>query len=434
MSTRAADLAYALGLPPTRAIRYLQGKGLRISGSWRDVRDAEHARAFTVANVAKADVLADIHTELLRTLRRGGTLAQFKADLIPRLQARGWWGHDYTAEQLQRAGRIDAATGEVRKGLNAFRLKTIFQTNMQSAYMAGRYRELKEQASTRPYWQYVAVLDARTRPSHEALHGKVFRWDDPIWKAIFPPNGYNCRCSVRALSERDLQRRGLAVSRSEGLLSQVQVPQRGGSSITVTRYDEGVPGGIVFQPDPGFDSNPGIRFPALDAAQRRPIRALDGQLDWRDLGLAQLQDIPDSQKPPAPALLPKAASRAAAAQLVRSVLGLAEQPSRLVDTPVGQVLLRADYIDHVTAKEADARERFAHYILPTLTDPYEVWLTMFDDGRPRLRYIGLYRASRYDVLVVARVNADGSIFWNLMHAQARSLNRQRKGKRLWSRE
>lgn len=433
MSVDAADIRYALDLPPTRAIRYLQSKGLRITGSAQDMLNEQHGKDFTVANVLKADVLADIQTELLRSLRNGTTFEDWKKQIIPRLQARGWWGYDYSAEQLQRAGRIHAETGEIRKGLNAWRLKTIFQTNMQSAYMAGRWRELSEQTGTRPYWQYVAVRDAQTRPSHEALHGKVFRWDDPIWKVIWPPNGYNCRCSVRALSERDLQRRGLTVSSSEGLLSQVQVPQRDGSLITVTRYDDGLPGGIRFQPDAGFDSNPGVRFPALDPAVRRPIREIEGQIDYTDLALPQLQQVPDSLKLPAPAMLPTAHDRHAAADLVRTVLGLATQATRLVETPVGDVLLRAEYIDHVVEKQADARERFANYILPTLQNPYEVWLTMYDDGRPRKRYIGLYHTSKYDMLVVARVNTDGSLFWNLVHATAKRLNKLRVGKLLWGR-
>ena len=431
MSVQAPVLAHAFGLPPTRAIRYLQSKGLRVTGSWTEMRDEAHARDFTVANVLKSDVLADIHTELLRTMREGGTLQQFKDQLIPRLKAKGWLGRNYTTEELQRAGRIDQVTGEIRKGLTAHRLKTIFQTNMQSAFMAGRYRELLDQVDTRPYWQYLAVMDARTRPEHAALNGKVFRWDDPIWKVIFPPNGYNCRCSVRALNERDLARKGLSVSSSEGKLLQVQVPQRDGSSITVTRYDEGIPGGAVFQPDAGFGSNPGIRFPQLDPAVRQPVRELNGQINWKDLRLPALQSIPDDLKLPAPALLPKAATRAAASMLVRAALGLAEESTRMIETPAGDVLLRSEYIDHVTEKDADARERFANFILPTLMDPFEVWLTMYDDGRPRRRYIGLYRASKYDILVVAKVMSDGTVFWNLMHAQSRALDRQRKGKLLW---
>ncbi|WP_237043784.1 phage minor head protein [Pseudomonas aeruginosa] len=58
---------------------------------------------------------------------------------------------------------------------------------MQSAYMAGRYAAAYEARETHPYWMYVAVMDGVTRPSHAALHGKVFRWDDPIWQHITPP-------------------------------------------------------------------------------------------------------------------------------------------------------------------------------------------------------------------------------------------------------
>lgn len=431
MSTTAPALAYAFGLPPTRAIRYLQSKGLRISGNWTEVRDEQHAREFTVANVLKADVLADIQNELLRTLRQGGTLQQFKEQLIPRLQARGWWGRDYSADELQRAGRIDQDTGEIRKGLTAHRLKTIFQTNMQSAYMAGRFREFSENTEARPYWQYVAIRDRRTRPSHAALDGKVFRWDDPIWKVIWPPNGYNCRCSVRALSERDIRRKGLAISSSAGKLRQVQVPQRDGSSITVTRYDDGTPGGVVFQPDAGFDSNPGIRFPRLDPAARRPVRELAGQIEGRDLHMPTLQQIPDDAKLPAPALLPRAAGTDAA-DMVRNALGLTGQAARMIETPAGDVLLRPEYLNQAVASNAEA-ERFANFILPTLEDPFEAWLTMYDDGRPRRRYIGLYRASQYDVLVEVNVMTDGALAWRVMHALGRVLDRLRRGKLLWGR-
>ncbi|MCL2344289.1 MAG: PBECR2 nuclease fold domain-containing protein [Desulfobulbus sp.] len=151
-----------------------------------------------------------------------------------------------------------------------------------------------------------------------------------------------------------------------------------------------------------------------------------------DLALPVLQSIADNLKLPAPALLPKAATRVAAAEMVRGVLGLSEaNPAVMVKTPAGDVLLRNEYIDHIVEKEPDARERFANFILPTLQDPFEVWLTMYDDGRPRRRYIGLYQTSKYDILVIVRVLTDGSVLWNLMHADARRLNRQRVGKLLF---
>jgi SPP1 gp7 family putative phage head morphogenesis protein len=187
-----ADVRHAIGLEPADAVRYLQGKGAAVTGGWTQWLDGEHARAFTVANVAKLDVVTDIHASLVQALKEGKTLSQWRDGLIPTLQAKGWWRRDGTAQQLQDAGRVDAGTGVIAKGLTPQRLSTIYRTNMQSAYMSGRYQQMVAQASTRPFWQYVAVLDARTRPAHRALNGRVFRFDDKGWQSFYPPCGYNC--------------------------------------------------------------------------------------------------------------------------------------------------------------------------------------------------------------------------------------------------
>ncbi|WP_265469094.1 phage minor head protein, partial [Haemophilus influenzae] len=73
---------------------------------------------------------------------------------------------------------------------------------------------MRDNADNRPYWQYSAVNDDRTRPSHSAMHGLVYRYDDPFWATFYPPNGFNCRCSVIALAERDITRRNLVVGDS----------------------------------------------------------------------------------------------------------------------------------------------------------------------------------------------------------------------------
>lgn len=264
----------AIGLPPEQAIAHLQAKGAQVTGSWREWLDGQHARAFTVANVAKLEVLQDIQASLKDALAKGQTLQQWQDGLVPTLQKKGWWRREGTTEQLRQAGRVDEASGEIRKGLTPHRLRTIFATNMQSAYMAGRHQQMIEQVDERPFWQYVAVLDSRTRPAHRALNGKVFRYDDAAWGSVFPPNGFNCRCRVRALSERDVKRASLTVDSSQGKLRQVQVPLKGGGEATSTRYvDSSLPGG-GFAPDPGFSNNPGRdtwqpRLQGMDVALSR---------------------------------------------------------------------------------------------------------------------------------------------------------------------
>lgn len=253
-----AVVKQAIGLPPGDAIAFLRDKGATVTGSWTEWLDGEHARAFTVANVAKLDVVTDIHNSLLDALKEGKTLEAWKRELIPTLQAKGWWRRDASAEQLQQAGRVNPATGEIAKGLTPARLNTIYRTNMQSAYMAGRYQQMVSQARLRPYWQYVAVLDSRTRPAHRAMNGRVFRFDDPGWRSFYPPCGFNCRCRVRNYNQREVERKGLSVESTAGQLRDVQVPLRNGTHATVTRFTAaGMPPPGHFQPDAGFSNNPG---------------------------------------------------------------------------------------------------------------------------------------------------------------------------------
>ena len=44
--------------------------------------------------------------------------------------------------------------------------------------------------------QYRTVGDNRVRPEHAAMHGITLPQSDPFWDVYFPPNGWNCRCSV----------------------------------------------------------------------------------------------------------------------------------------------------------------------------------------------------------------------------------------------
>ena len=64
---------------------------------------------------------------------------------------------------------------------------------------------------TRPYWQYLAVMDKRTRPSHAILNGLVYPADHEFWQSNYPPNGFRCRCGVITLSQRQVQEQKLEV-------------------------------------------------------------------------------------------------------------------------------------------------------------------------------------------------------------------------------
>ncbi|GHD63831.1 phage head morphogenesis protein [Jeongeupia chitinilytica] len=259
------DLSYAIGLEPEAAIQYFESKGYAISFNWQDVWAEAHARSFTVSGVTKLDVLTDIHDALKEALKNGETLADFQKRLQPLLEAKGWWGK----------GRIiDKATGEIEgKRLNPRRLETIFRTNMQSAYSAGRFQAQQANVEFRPMWEYVAILDNRTRPAHRSLHGRVFRYDDPFWRNFYPPNGWNCRCRVRTRSMSDMERLGLAASSSEGRLETVdQVVDRKGNTQPAIVFNDPATG-KRFMADAGFGLNPGLAAWQPDLGRYPPALA-----------------------------------------------------------------------------------------------------------------------------------------------------------------
>lgn len=64
-----------------------------------------------------------------------------------------------------------------------------------SAVMAAKWEEFK-QYGDRYYLQYRTAGDKRVRPEHAALNRVTLPISDSFWETFFPPNGWNCRCTV----------------------------------------------------------------------------------------------------------------------------------------------------------------------------------------------------------------------------------------------
>ena len=133
----------------------------------------------------------------------------------------------------------------------------------------------------------------------------------------------------------------------------------------------------------------------------------------------------------------KADGAGAALAQLETALALPKRGWRRVETPGGldDVIVHRDYLPHIVEKRADARERFAHYLIPTLQDPLEVWLTRYGDGSYRRRFIALFEETKRQSLVIARENRDGSLMFNFIPAERMNyLDNQRKGFLLYRRE
>lgn len=85
-----------------------------------------------------------------------------------------------------------------------------FRTNLNTAVTAGRFAQAQDPdvKAVMPAFRYDAVNDADTRPNHAALDGVIWSVDSAHWQHHAPPNGWNCRCTVVAMSLYDLHRAG----------------------------------------------------------------------------------------------------------------------------------------------------------------------------------------------------------------------------------
>lgn len=171
------------------AVEYFKGRIPVSADVFYSIAEQYRGLAFTVSGYTKAQILKRFYDEILAALEDGNTLSEFRSRMNAFLQDEGY------------------------EGLDPLQADLIFRTNIQTAYNAGHYEQMTDPSvmKLRPYWQYDAVLDSHTRPSHLAMDGKVFPADHPVWDTWFPPNGFRCRCTVRTLSKRQVEARGLTV-------------------------------------------------------------------------------------------------------------------------------------------------------------------------------------------------------------------------------
>lgn len=108
-----------------------------------------------------------------------------------------------TFEQFQKSVNL------VDIDLPRYRLRTIYQTNIQQAYAHGRWTEQQRNKVDKPYLIYLSKNDSKVRPSHQLLHRTIRPIDDAFWTYNTPPLSFNCRCISRAINKDEAEQRGI---------------------------------------------------------------------------------------------------------------------------------------------------------------------------------------------------------------------------------
>jgi SPP1 gp7 family putative phage head morphogenesis protein len=369
---------------PKEALAYWRSKSPVSKAELEALSERAKDRAFAVAGLARRDQVAQIHGALTAALENGEPLSKFKKRISNIIEQKGWTGD------------------------RAWRVENIYRTNMQSAFMAGRYTQMKKASKTRPYWRYIAVKDRRTRPSHAALNGKVYPHDHDFWSMYYPPNGFRCRCSVQTLSQQQVDSRGIDV--------EDEIPR-------------------LVTPDPGFTGNVGKNW----LADLSPSELDDG-ISLVDLvrvavckdgrgSFASGRNCKPSLKTldkrhilpvSASDILPKGMKPVEYVEAFLGEFGLQNTNDNLVHTLPGNipVVISKDLFIHKASGkwkvDKSGREQYVKLLARTIKNPYEVWMVPAKvSGRKYnvLRLIRLFATSGGEVGGFAVFNLIGGRVW-----------------------
>jgi SPP1 gp7 family putative phage head morphogenesis protein len=93
---------------------------------------------------------------------------------------------------------------------NPYLLETVYRTELQKAYSAGRWVHNQQPAIQEILWgyEYVSVMDDRTTELCERLDGTRKPTGDPFWNTFSSPNHFGCRGQIVEIyrDEDDLAR------------------------------------------------------------------------------------------------------------------------------------------------------------------------------------------------------------------------------------
>ena len=80
-------------------------------------------------------------------------------------------------------------------------LRAEYNSSIAQSRSASQWQEIEKESKFLPMLTYVTAGDGRVRPQHEILNGITKPVKDSFWNKFYPPNGWNCRCTVLQSSD-----------------------------------------------------------------------------------------------------------------------------------------------------------------------------------------------------------------------------------------
>ena len=186
---------------------------------------------------------------------------------------------------------------------------------------------------------------------------------------------------------------------------------------------------------PNWNYNPGKAQSLPDLAGKQFLAPVPGGKNYRDFNLPDADKTPASLILPAPPRLPRGKDKDAQLKAIKDAVGLDDNGIRWVQTPgcLDDVAIRREHLPHLVRKQH--REEWANYILPSLEDPLEVWLSPVKNNATgkivyRRRFITLFDDTDETraTLAATQENKDDSLLWTFFSSKDfKFIDRQRQG-------
>ena len=392
---------------PSHAISFLRQREAVTTASFGELEAQAHARAFTSAGITEKRMLDAVHEALNRAVSEGSGYDAFKARFARLADQHGW---------------TPRGLGGNRESAIAYRAFLIYQTNIATAFSAGKWARLQtpEAEDMYPWFRYTHHACPHPRPEHEAWDGIILPRDDPWWNTHWPPNGWRCHCTADPVSRRDMRRNDWTVSDSPAV---EWVEKRNPATGQMVRVPKGI--------DLGFAYNPGKVW--MDEEKRRAEKAVRP--------LETVGGIPKNAVPPS---VLQEAQAGQIEQLLKEKAGAAEvgtlppdvaahlgsEAPRAEDTPAwdGSVMMSADTVGKQLIHHAEIEKSEYMGVPAMLAAPVAVTKRRPPAAGAAIGVIGRLGAQLYQLVVQRRDGAHAAELV-MMHAisEADARREMRKG-------
>jgi hypothetical protein len=350
---------------------------------YRRSLDAARPRAMTVTGLHKLDSLIAVTRVIDEGIANGKTTSDI-ADQISAI--------------------VDKHGGTILPGS---RIELIVHNALFTANAAGEWKAAMEFVEDRPFFQYRGPKDGKNSAICKPILGLIVHYTDPILKHFWHPNHHRERQQwvTLAISEVD----EASVYRSpEG-------------------YEYPVINGQVVRPADGWDFSAADAMAADDKVFIEAARGLGEQLARKtpaDYGLARIDDADTDELPRMPRLgnpVPQGAIEQAWHTFQRTTGIENGSGAWVLDYASDGVRINRDSFELALTDPqgnfSGGNGRYFPLILPTLSDPFEVWFVPLASERGTTlvkRYIGAFREARGGLQTIVLDRTDEGWLWRIV--------------------